>query len=51
MWEVIVSLESGKGYSRLEYRGRMQWGKRTATKHAREFKANHMWDAWIQEVE
>ena len=51
MWEVIVSLESGKGYARLEHRGRVQWGKRTATKHAREFKANHMRDAWIQEVE
>ena len=49
MFEVIVWGENG--YSRLEYRGRMQWRKKTAMKHAREFKARHLRDTWVQETD
>lgn len=50
-YEVIVSLEDGKGYSRLCYRDRTEWKtKRTAEKHAREFKASHLRDAWVSEA-
>lgn len=52
-WEVITALpgEYGQGapyYSRLTHRDRMTWTKRTATRHAREFKAAHLRDAWAQ---
>lgn len=54
LFEVVTAYdrENGQtGYARLEHRGRTEWRKRTAEKHAREFKANHMRDAWAQEVE
>jgi len=54
--EVIVALispdDSGPPtYSRLTHLDRWQWSRRTAMKHAREFKAQHMRDAWAQPVE
>lgn len=53
-WEVLISYKAPNGdtrYARLEHRGRMSWCKRTAEKHAREFKAAHMRDAWAREVD
>ena len=54
LFEVVTSYQDQDGktqYARLEYRGRMAWGKRTAEKHARDFKANHMRDAWAQDAD
>lgn len=52
-WEAIASYERDDGttgYARIEANGRIEWKtKRTAEKHAREYKANHMRDAWAQE--
>ena len=55
MWEAITNIEEDNTkparYARLEAQGRTEWRtKRTAVKHAREFKAQHMRDAWAQEV-
>jgi len=37
-------------YARIEVRGKSEWKtKRAAEKHAREYKAAHMRDAWAQE--
>lgn len=38
-------------YARIEAHGRTVWKtKRTAQKHAREYKAKHMRDSWVQEL-
>lgn len=54
LYEVIVQHEDSTGkifYSRLEHKGRSTWKtKRIAQKHAREFKAVHLRDSWVQEV-
>ena len=54
-YEVIVRIDDKHGepqYARLDVNGRFEWKtKRIAEKHAREFKANHMRDAWAQKVE
>lgn len=56
MYEVIIATDAegktgGPYYSRLSVRDRTQWKtKRIAEKHAREFKARHLKDAWAQEV-
>lgn len=55
-YEVITATypEYAKGdcvYARLSYRDKTEWKtKRTAEKHAREYKARHMRDAWVQEA-
>lgn len=53
MYEVIVCLgyENGAAqYARLEHKGRSEWKtKRIAEKHAREYKATHLRDAWASE--
>lgn len=55
-YEVITAIypEYAKGdcvYARLEYKGRSEWKtKRIAQKHAREYKARHLKDAWVQEA-
>lgn len=51
-YEVIIPIyqPSKVIYSRLCYRDRTEWkDKRTAEKHAREYKAKHIQDAWVQE--
>ena len=38
-------------YGTLDHKGRSTWKtKRIAEKHAREYKATHLRDAWVQEV-
>ncbi len=52
---IIATYPNGKNenpaYARLEYKGRSTWLiKRLAEKHAREYKAAHLVDAWVQEL-
>ena len=53
MWEAIAAYTRDDGktdYARIEHRGRIEWKtKRTAEKHARDYKARHLRDAWAQE--
>lgn len=44
-YNVITHTESG--YAILDHKGKTEWSKRVAMKHAREFKADHMRDSWI----
>lgn len=44
-YNVIIRVPDG--YALLEHKGRTEWSKRVAMKHAREFKANRMRDAWV----
>ena len=38
-------------YARVEHRGRSEWRtKRTAEKHAREYRATHLRDAWVNPI-
>ncbi len=38
-------------YGMLEHKGRSEWKtKRIAEQHARDYKATHLRDAWVQEV-
>jgi hypothetical protein len=50
MYEVVI--DDGEGhYSRLWHKNRGEWKtKRIAEKHAREYKGNHLKDAWVQPV-
>lgn len=64
LYEVTVDtgetydVDNGRGgtrpvtrYAILKYKGRSTWKtKRIADKHAREYKATHLRDAWVQEV-
>jgi len=54
MYEVICSVSNKTGkmvYARMEYKGRMQWKtKRIAEKHARDYRGNHLRDAWVSKV-
>ena len=56
LYAVIVALPedqypNGPYYGRLDVNGRSQWkDKRTAFRHAREFRGMHLRDAWVQEV-
>ncbi len=55
LYEVIIANYDKNGnnlqYSRLEFRNRTTWKtKRIADKHARDWKANNLSDAWAQEV-
>jgi hypothetical protein len=50
MYLVMVSLPDDR-YAVLEVRGRMSWKtKRTAQKHARNYKATNLRDAWVEET-
>lgn len=50
MWEVVTALPDG-GYARLWVGQRHEWKtKRIAERHAREYKARHLRDAWVQEA-
>ncbi len=52
-YEVIVPIYGGDKvlFSRMAHKGRTEWkDKRTAERHAREYKAKHMQDAWVQEI-
>lgn len=54
LWEVICVVPDGKGgtiHAGLTHKGRDEWRKRTAVKHAREYKALHLRDAWAQPVD
>ena len=55
IYEAIANVEDDSSkpaiYARIETNGRTEWQTlRTARKHAREYKAQHMRDAWAQEV-
>lgn len=47
-YTVTIRLEDGT-YALLSVRGRTEWKTlQTAKKHAKEFKARHMRDAWAE---
>lgn len=52
-FEVVAHVCTSDGvlqYERLERNGRIEWKtKRTAEKHAREYKARYLKDAWVSE--
>ena len=53
-WEVVTSYtlpDGSTGYARLWHRDKGEWCKRVAMRYAREYKANHLRDAWVQPVE
>jgi hypothetical protein len=56
MYEVICATypngeDKNPVYARLEYKGRIEWRtKRIAQKHARDYKAIHLMDSWVQKV-
>jgi hypothetical protein len=55
MWESIANVQDDNTkpaiYARIEAHGRTEWRtRRTAVKHAREYKADHMRDAWAAEA-
>lgn len=48
LYEVVIALESGE-YARLWVGERHTWRtKWRAEKHAREYKARHLRDAWVE---
>lgn len=52
-WQAVANVaKSGPpSYAIIEAHGRTEWKtKRTAEKHAREYKARHLRDAWAEEV-
>lgn len=55
MIKYLIKTEIGEDnppvYARLEHKGRSEWKtKRIAQKHAREYKAIHLRDSWVQEI-
>lgn len=50
MWKVWCCIGNG-GHALLSVGDRTEWRKRTAVKHAREYKALHLRDAWVQPVD
>lgn len=54
MYEAIAAIDNPDGtvsYARIEHKGRSVWKtRRTARKHAMEYKALHLRDAWEQEA-
>jgi hypothetical protein len=55
MWEAIANVQDDNTkpaiYARIEVYGRTEWKtKRTAVKHARDYKAWQLRDAWAAET-
>ena len=51
-YQVVVAIPDEKNgiiYATLSHKDKIQFCKRTAEKYAREYKAKHMRDAWIEE--
>lgn len=50
-YQVVVAIPDEKNgiiYATLSHKDKIQFCKRTAEKYAREYKAKHMRDAWIE---
>lgn len=52
MWNAWADVGTDKPvYALIEANGRTEWKtKRTAEKHAREYKARHLRDAWAEQA-
>jgi len=44
-FNVIVRVPDG--YAILTHKGRSEWSRRVAMKHAKEYKAEYLRDAWV----